>query len=306
MNLLGAWAAVPSRLLAVIRYLGTLEREGFGEERNKLEAILSPGALRGEDDDEGRAERDSMIANVVNTALEMGLLVKEGSRVMFSARTSQRFREDPVTDLARGDRARQLLMNCVLDPDQKTIAQFGEFIAWFLSLEPNAPPDKEAGINREITKLLGEEEARRYHLNNISYGNLCDWLLFLGMGRVDPQSRSLLLPDPTARLCEELPTLFPDGIGTTIRLGTLRATLADHCPVFENGAFYGVLAARQYPTEATIRPALALAWTRLESRGLVELLELPDHDENNGVLVRDELNNRSGRYTHIKLRKLRQ
>lgn len=280
MSVLTEAYAIPSRVVGVYRFV--LHTRGQRESLESLTDHLAPKSLpvRGErvaggEDSAGK----EMVRKSVNECLVAGLLSQDGDDLRLHPDLPREVR-DPATGEAALPTA---LAKLFFAADNDANHDLGLAIAWYLSLDADAPP----GTWPEVEKLLldtGMKETLK--LGDVRYHMLEDWLCYLGFGWTHVPSGRKLVPDPTAYIRRLLGCLFPTTLPDRQPLPAVMARLADACPVFEGGYLRSRVDAASDGATRLSR-ATALAWMRLRDEGAVVLhhesdgqtLMLPDGDQ---------------------------
>jgi hypothetical protein len=304
MSLFSGPDAVPSRVLAVYRYL--LRAKGQRESRETLERVLMPEGLplasltsKKEEQEPPEAEqgarpeaepgpasapavrgeepKERMITRVVRECVSMGLLVQEGGEVMLSPGLPEAAREPKQAEAL----APLTLCDLIMHPGNESNHDMARAIAWYLAFDPQQPP-----TDWDELDTRHREDVRSLHMNNSApYGQLREWGSYLGFTWTfnftkNKKNHTQLIPDPTEHLRLRLPRLFSKR--NVVRpFGEVLAELAGQCGVFEGGIFRreNENAHRSKPLEGrALTRASAHAWLRLQEEGLVELTHASDAD----------------------------
>ncbi len=284
MSVLRTVEAVPSRVAGVGRYLAI---RANGEERAKVEAMLSPPRLG----------KGNMIKEVIGECLNMSLLETTGEssdKLVLSPTASETLKRGHVS----AEAMRELLGGLLLTPDNDRNHDLCRLLAWFLAQETTTlsggrdARDKRDALSRQLDTQVGSNWfglTNEAQLDNFGY-----WAVYLGFAwqcstMADKSER--LLPDPTGYIFASLPVLF--GEAAEMGLPEFLESLAQRCPVFEGGAFYGEIKHHLKAREEEYLPSsMALALSRLRYRGVVDLERRADAP---GRLMPSV----AERYTHI-------
>lgn len=281
MSLLKQAYATPSRVQGIYRLL--LQAEGQRLGREELEKILAPSSLKSEDDEPDTKK----VHYVVNEMIKIGLLVKREKEVLINDQLPKplRHKDKGLEYLPVG------LVDLMFKADDPENHDLGQLLSWFLAQDVlRAPGDFE-----EMEQTLRNQVGSGIEYNDVKYHQFFYWGRYLGFLWKYDMGVSKLVPDPTKYLRLLLPEIFKDE--KTMRMQDVVRTLAQRCPVLEEGAIRTELD-RQLGFEKLkdkyLSSATSHAWRLMEDEGIVEL-ELKS-DAGVYVLVEGE---RQQRVSHI-------
>lgn len=259
MSVLRTVEAVPSRVAGVVRYLLRCPRQR--EERDRLEAALSPASLRSE-------QRETpMVREVILECHRLGLTVSEGDDVRMADCVLERLGRGRFDDRVYRD----VVVDLVMEPGNSENQDLATLLAWFLAQDPTRFVGDLLGLSDLVRKQLG---ANALVMNDNVYRDFRYWSVYLGFAKVltTAGKPERLLPDPTAYIERSLPALFTEGRRVPVGLPDVLSRLAARCPVFEGGRAYEEIR-RFLParSDGHVAGALSLALLRLRDREIVHL-----------------------------------
>lgn len=277
MSIISVAPAVPNRLQILFGLL--YERDG-GETRARLEALVTPPALRskgGAEDGEGST---TLFDSTIREARSLGLLEEvDGKwRVGIETRDDRGHRMKPEAAFRR--HLRQVLFDSVVAQQTRQDA-FIYALAWFLMQNPREPLPFGESPKSKLERQIGTM-AEKCELTNLNrFQNFVYWGRYLGFATIaglrdssGSKDSKWVFPDPMRAIEDVLPSLFADS--EEMRIGDFIASLAKVYPVFETGAVRAELEELARPgfgadSERRLSVATSLALKRLEDGGVIEL-----------------------------------
>ncbi len=259
MSVLRTVEAVPSRVAGLVRYLLRCPRQR--EDRDRLEAALSPASLRSE-------QRDTpMVREVVLECHRLGLTVADGGDVRLADLVCERMGRGRFNDSTYRDTLVDLLLG---DPNGEN-GDLAKLLTWFLAQDPARFDGEQTAVIQQVREQLGADALA---INDNVFRDFRYWGVYLGFAKVLalPARGERLLPDPTPYIERSLPALFFEGRRQQVGLPEMLSRLAARCPAFDGGRVYDELRAF-LPSRPDGHAAwsLSLALLRLHGRGLIQL-----------------------------------
>lgn len=231
MSILKDPYVAPSRVKGVVRYL--LAAKGQREKRDTLEALLSPVALIGKGEDKQISR--NMVQSTIRECIKIGLMEEseDGSEVAINPQLY-------VEESSLPSVLSQLLLNT---PDNSENHDLARVLAWYLAQDFFEAPGNWPEAQQRLRNQVGGD---LLELNDTRFGQFEDWSRYLGFTwhncyliRKDEKTKteSVLLPDPTAYLKQNLGKLFEGSRDQSVSAGEFIHRLGKYCPIFETGSF---------------------------------------------------------------------
>jgi hypothetical protein len=264
--------ASPSRIRGVYRYL-LLEAKERGIERSRLERLMMPSSLQDPDADVSR----EMVSRVIHEGIQMGLFLQEENHILLHPELPEKAR-DPKS----GDRILPLtLAHCFFDESNTQNHDLALAIAWYLCNDAYSAP-------KNWDHITGESltQARFWGLNDIRFGQLRDWAVYLGFAwsyghSLDGRTTTrILTPDPTHFLQLILSETITLQKGEVYPFGDILRRLLQYAPVLEGGFFRNQVEQRDVDrAENHLSSTSSLGWFRLADEGVIDLQYQSDATE---------------------------
>lgn len=158
-------------------------------------------------------------------------------------------------------------------------------LAWLLAQDPVRPLARNYGAGPE--RALNLQQLDSYIKGTSQWRPFLRWAVALGCAELSQAGgQRLVLPDPTAALAEELPSISPAGLPAK----EFFAAVAGRLPVLDSGLISDFMRAERAECadprgDAMVGPTFSLALRRLEGRGIIHLRREADASYRvNGVL----------------------
>jgi hypothetical protein len=263
MSILKEPYAVPSRVKGVVRYL--LATKGQREKRETLEALLSPTTLISKGDNK-KISRD-MVKATIRECIKMGLLEEIEDRSEVAINSKFNLKEDILPYVLT-----QLMLNT---PEVTENHDFARALAWYMAQDFFVAPGNWDAAEKKLWDQVGED---LLELNKPRFGQFEDWSCYLGFSWHNSLSgNSVLVPDPTVYLRQNLDNLFEGLANQQIPFGEFINRLGKFCPVFETGTFREEFGNQFGEQDANYLSRItSIALRRLEEEEKIKLEKLSD------------------------------
>ncbi len=156
-------------------------------------------------------------------------------------------------------------------------------VAWFLAQDPWSGVGRWSSGGGETVETLQNripEKERKLFNTQLRWQSFRRWSTFIGLARSDRTTgETLLIPDPTAAIRNELPTVF--GADSMLEIGEFMVRVAAVCPVLDGGALRQAVTEEyeelvQNRGQDSVSHSMALALDRLETLGVISLIDAAD------------------------------
>jgi hypothetical protein len=256
--------------------------EGQQASKDELARAVAPAALqRGEGGASGPGSKgfeDTLTACVV-----IGLFERDGDLIRLHPQLA-----DDLSDRRKDPDPRRLLRELIL-AEQRNFGLWDSTegardltraLAWYLAQNPLRPPggwNEPAGV--DLVQEAQFAASERVFSNDTRWGAFTRWAMFLGFAvRMPRDSRTVLVPDPTAAIRDVGSALF--GSGRT-EIGAFVEELGRTLPVLDGGEYRRAVEARmRSDTVSTssdqLSPSLAHALLRLRDERFLVIEDLAD------------------------------
>jgi hypothetical protein len=270
MSFLNSAYATPSRLRGIYRCVLKSPKQTVS--RETLLKLVTPEAML-----KAAGKENSGMSNAaLLEGLKVGLFLEQGDDIILNPSLPKACLIPATGDAALPEVLAQLMVHGEENHD------FALMGAWYLAQDTLRPLGNWKTVEDTMIRQFG---GPLFKMTNARFGQFEDWFCFLGLGWV--QGGTGVVPDPTAFLRRQLPSLFDQGIGMERPIGQLMADLAERWPIFEGGSIRRETDPQAPKREPqALSTATAVALFRLQLDGMIRLdyrsdaqgLQLPKGD----------------------------
>jgi len=288
MSILNTPDVSPSRVYGIYHYFS--ETGIAKESRGNLGEILMPKSLLGEPTQPTSGLR-GMVQRCIDECVAMGLLKNESEYLSLHPQFS---------DIKAGD-FRFALTDNILASDNERNHDLARAIAWYLSCDVYSAPGNWKSLEQSKQHL--EFARNELLLNDTRFGQLRDWICFLGFGwmHTGKQLGTFIVPEPSRQLQRRILDAFKDQPEQAMPLKSLMDFISKSCPVFEKGVFRDVIEQKFAPRAPEfLSTSTTCALLSLQSKGFLNVEMRSDAP----VVVLDD-GGVEMRYSHISLNESR-
>ena len=283
MSLLSNAVVSPSRVRGVYRYVLSMDGEKKPT-KDEIKKVMSPDSLI-EDKDR------SMISNVLNESVRMGLLNEDEKEIFINPdlpveAKSKEYGENLLP---------QTIFHLISDKNKTENHNICQAIAWYLTQDIYKAPGSWKAVEEALFDQVGGD--RLCVTNDIRFGQLKDWIVYLGFAWIHHHNKAeVLVPDPTCYLREKLKDIFRN-VGTTLPVLEVMEIVAGMCPVLEHGHIRKAInkVTDRENEEGYLSSVTSFAWQRLRDEKNIELTYRSDAN----VIIFPGLQDNSGRVSEI-------
>ena len=268
-----------SMMNVIVLYLAQCRRQS--DERVRIVDAISPPSLT-----ESPEKHQLDAIHNLTSAIEIGLVVRDGNRVRLSPESTKAARKE-TSAIAAHIRQRVLSsdLNTALWGSQAGARDLTNALSWFLTFGPANAPARMEGDPPSV-KLLQEEDFGARHSddddgsgwpisNSTRWNAFQRWACSLGFAWRSPARR--LVPDPTPAVRDSIPAIFESE--STLDGQSFVAALGVQLPVLESGAYRRFVENnwnRSSESSGLLSPATTDALRRLEASGHLAFEDLAD------------------------------
>lgn len=266
MSILKEPLATPSRVRGVVRYL--LQTKEKQEKRETLERMISPDELV-----KDVPSPRPMLRKTINELIKVGLLVGDEEKIAINPNLLEDVRNPQFGD--------KLLPNTLAylffasnNPDEE---DFGLVCAWYLAQDIYKAPGTWEEVEQQVSKQ-GVGNLLKMS-NNTLYGQMDDWMCYMGLVWGHALGKRVIVPDPTVYIQRNLKDLFQGQVRGKLQIREFIDRLAEKCPLFETGKFREQVEEKigfRLPNHLSTSTAFALF--RLQDDGCIKLIKESDAD----------------------------
>ncbi len=266
MSILKEPLATPSRVRGVVRYL--LQTKEKQEKRETLERMISPDELV-----KDVPSPRPMLRKTINELIKVGLLVGDEEKIAINPNLLEDVRNPQFGD--------KLLPNTLAylffasnNPDEE---DFGLVCAWYLAQDIYKAPGTWEEVEQQVSKQ-GVGNLLKMS-NNTLYGQMDDWMCYMGLVWGHALGKRVIVPDPTVYIQRNLKDLFQGQVRGKLQIREFIDRLAEKCPLFETGKFREQVEEKigfRLPNHLSTSTAFALF--RLQDDGCIQLIKESDAD----------------------------